>query len=126
MKLEIKNGKVVMTGKVPFGVGGKIQADITMVFDEIQEAIDFCQGNDLSLADDPIAFGYMLPGLAIQITEGKMAEAKIHEAIVFSTDCVWADALRKLATILEYAADELESDAVIPSRDLPADDRTGK
>lgn len=109
MKLAIVDNRVEMTGKIKLGEMSGPLADVSVTFDEVQEAIDFAAANHLDLTADPIVHGFNLGGMAVAIGEGKMDEALVHAGLVFSTDVAWVECLRKLATIITSAADELES-----------------
>lgn len=105
MKLRIENNEVIMSGEM--NIGGN-KADVNVKFDEVQQALDFARENNLNLSSDPIVTGYNIGSLAVAVSEEKMDEALVHQGLVFSTDSAWVDSLRKLAEIINHAANELE------------------
>lgn len=108
MRLSIENDRLIMRGTMRVGRAEGPQGEVSIPFDEVQEAIDFASENEIDITGDPIVTGFNIGSLAVAVSESRMDEAQVHAGLVFSTDSAWTDALRKLAQIINNAADDLE------------------
>jgi hypothetical protein len=107
MKLSISaDSDVYLKGQ--WRLGASAMSEMSTRFDEIQEALNFADETGIDLSDDPIALGYKLGGIAVQISESKLDAAEIQKGMVFGTSPAWIDAMRNLAEIILNAANELE------------------
>lgn len=104
MKLQIVDNRLLLVGKM---VIGSHTVDASFTFDDIQEALDFASVNNLDLSNDPIALGYSIGSLAVQVSADNLNHALIQQGLVFSTDDCWKDSLLKLAEVITSAANEM-------------------